>query len=324
MHCRISACWTLVAVLALPVAVAQHATAQQKAAQKTPAQQLTPRVLVSGIDGCRPDALKQAHTPNLDSLIQSGILFSGTDIRKPDATDKADTISGPGWSNLLTGVWPDKHNVLDNQFTQPNYTRYPHVFAHLKEARPNAVTASFSTWPPIEGKIVSAADVSRNFSDIKDYAGNDRAAAEACAEYLKAANPDVVFCYQGSVDGTGHKHGFHPTVPEYISAIETVDGNVGDLISAVKSRPNYEQEDWLIVVCTDHGGKGTTHSNGVDVPEIRTIFLIVSGPSAQRGTSDEPTWQVDLVPTVLTHLNVNISPEWQLDGKAVGIKQVDN
>src|SRR5690606_28479238 len=163
------------------------------------AQELTPRVLVIGIDGCRPDALQAAKTPNIDSLIQTGTLFVGTDIRKPNATDMADTISGPGWSNLLTGVWPDRHNVLDNKFTEPKYERYPHVFARLKEARPNAVTASFSTWPPIEGKIVSAADVSRNFSDSKDYAVNDSAAAEACAEYLKTGNPDLVFCYQGRV-----------------------------------------------------------------------------------------------------------------------------
>lgn len=316
---KISSYWTLAAALALPMALAPNATAQPAAAQEA-----TPRVLVIGIDGCRPDALKSAKTPNIDSLIQAGMLFEGTDIRKPNATDKADTISGPGWSNLLTGVWPDKHNVLGNEFKEPNYERYPHMFARLKEARPTAVTASFSTWPPIEGKIVSAADVSHTFSDAEGYGGNDRAAAEACTEYLKTANPDLVFCYQGNIDGTGHKHGFHPTVPEYISAIETVDANVGELIAAVKSRPNFAQENWITIVCTDHGGKGTTHSNGVDVPEIRTTFLIVSGQSAQQGTSDDPTWQVDVAPTALTHLNVAISPEWGLDGHAVGLSNTAN
>ena len=163
---------------------------------------LTPKVLIIGIDGCRPDALKAATTPNLDALIQAGIIFEGTDIREPAGTDKADTISGPGWSNLLTGVWPDKHNVLDNKFTQPNYDRYPHMFARLKEARPESVTASFSTWPPIERTIVSAADVSRNFSDEpKDYVRWDQEAAEACAEYLRTQDSDLVICYQGEVDG---------------------------------------------------------------------------------------------------------------------------
>ncbi len=281
-----------------------------------------PKVLIIGIDGCRPDALKAAETPNLDALIQAGTLFEGTDIREPNGTDKADTISGPGWSNLLTGVWPDKHNVLDNKFTEPNYERYPHMFARLKEARPDAVTASFSTWPPIEGEIVSAADVSRNFSESpKDYVRWDREAAEACAEYLRTQNPDLVVCYQGEVDGAGHAHGFHPTVPEYITAIETVDKNIGKLMDAVKSRPHFDEEDWLTIVCTDHGGKGTGHGGGHAVPEIRTVFLIVSGPSAKQGVSNAPTWQVDVVPTALTHLNVKLSPTWELDGHAIGLKK---
>jgi hypothetical protein len=149
-----------------------------------------PKVLIIGVDGCRPDALTAAMTPNLDALIQAGTLFEGTDIREPDGTDKADTISGPGWSNLLTGVWPDKHNVLDNNFTEPNYERYPHMFARLKEVRPETVTASFSTWPPIEGEIVSAADVSRNFSDEpKDYVRWDREAAEGMCGVLADARP---------------------------------------------------------------------------------------------------------------------------------------
>lgn len=280
-----------------------------------------PKVLVIGIDGCRPDALKAADTPNLDALIDAGIWFAGTDIRKPDATDKADTSSGPGWSNLLTGVWPDKHHVLGNQFTEPNYERYPHMFTRLKEIHPDAVTASFSTWAPIEGKIVSDADVSRTFSEPKDSAKRSDAAVAACVEYLKTADPDLVFCYQGHVDGAGHGYGFHPTVPQYISAIESADTNIGELVAAVKSRPHFADEDWLTIVCTDHGGQGTRHGEGHSVPEIRRTFMIVSGPAAQRGASDDATYQVDLVPTVLSHLNVTPLPQWQLDGHAIGLTQ---
>ena len=43
----------------------------------------------------------------------------------------------------------------------------------------------------------------------------------------------------------------------------------------------YAREDWLIIVSTDHGGKDKGH--GQDIPECRTIFLIVSGKSAVRG-----------------------------------------
>jgi predicted AlkP superfamily pyrophosphatase or phosphodiesterase len=280
------------------------------------------RVLIIGIDGCRPDALQAANTPHLDALIAEGMWFEGTDIREPEATDAADTVSGPGWSNLLTGVWPDKHGVLDNKFTAPQYDRYPHMFARLKEAKPSAVTASFSTWKPITDKIVSAADVSREFSDdTKDWVKFDRAAALACADYLAISNPDLTVLYQGQVDETGHKHGFHPSVPEYIAAIETVDANLGEVLQARKARKTFADESWLTIVCTDHGGLGTGHGDGHKEPDIRTTFLIVSGPAAARGKSEEPTWQVDVAATALTHLGDELKPEWELDGRAVGLNQ---
>ncbi|MBX3444802.1 MAG: alkaline phosphatase family protein [Planctomyces sp.] len=283
------------------------------------------RALVIGIDGCRPDALEAAQTPHLDALAVYGTYFDGTDIRQPTRTDAANTISGPGWSNLLTGVWPDKHNVLDNKFTAPNYDRYPHFFERLKAARPEARTASFSTWPPIARIITRGADDVRNFPDVDPddldgYTQGDGEAAAACIENLKGEAADSIVLYLGQVDECGHKHGFHPKVPEYIAAIEQVDRHIGDVLAAVREREASGNERWLVVVCTDHGGSGTDHGNGHDNPEIRRTFLIVSGAGALQGRSEEPTWQVDVVPTVLTYLGVELRPEWELDGRPVGLQ----
>lgn len=279
------------------------------------------RVLIIGIDGCRPDALQAAKTPYLDDLVSHGTLFEGTEIRSARNADEADTVSGPGWSNLLTGVWPDKHNVLNNSFKEPHYEKFPHFFARLREARPEAVTASFSDWKPISELIVSAASVNRHFEPQgSDYTGSDADAAKAACEYLLAASPDAVVLYLGQVDETGHAHGFHPSVPEYIAAIERVDGHIGEVTAAIHSRPQYAQEDWLILVCTDHGGQGTGHGGGHQIEEIRRTFLIVSGSSAQIGHSTDQTYQVDVVATALTHLGIDLKPEWQLDGRAVGLK----
>ena len=65
------------------------------------------KVLYIGIDGCRPDALERAHTPILNKLIDEGAF-----------TDNAITClhstSGPCWASLLTGVWENRHGILDN------------------------------------------------------------------------------------------------------------------------------------------------------------------------------------------------------------------
>jgi len=75
-----------------------------------------------------------------------------------------------------------------------------------------------------------------------------------------------------------------------------------------------------VLVTSDHGGKGTGHGNGHDVPEIRNSFTIVSGPAAARGRLDEVTHLVDVPFTALVHLGVSIDPTWKLDGRVIGLR----
>jgi predicted AlkP superfamily pyrophosphatase or phosphodiesterase len=281
------------------------------------------KVLYIGIDGTRFDALEKAETSNLDGLIKDGIQ-SPTCLILGSRYQKNDTISGPGWSSILTGVWADKHGVHDNSFRGAKYDQFPHFFARVKECRPDAKTVSLVTWEPIHGKITSAADRSENYEQkehgILDYDHYDTAATDEAVKQLAEGNPDVLFLYFGQVDVAGHAKGFHPTVPEYIAAIERVDKQIGRVLAALKARPTFAQEDWLVVVTSDHGGKGTGHGGGHTTPEILHSFLIVSGPAAKRGTFEEQVYLVDAPATVLAHLGVPLKPEWQLDGRPVGLK----
>jgi predicted AlkP superfamily pyrophosphatase or phosphodiesterase len=300
---------TLSVVLVLLVAVLA------KGAER-PAQ----RVLYIGMDGTRTDALLAADAPHLKGLMDSGASSKRTNIlgvRK----NSADTISGPGWSNLLTGVWPDKHGVTDNTFKGRNYKRYPHVFSRIHEVHPGAKLYSYSIWAPIADFIVSDATESIHFKAKSDlYSDADVECAAKAVQTLKDGDPDVMFVYFGQIDASGHAKGFHPTVPEYMQAIHNVDGFVGELLSVLRSRPNCENENWLVLVCTDHGGLGTNHGGGHKVPEINTVFTIVNGSGAAHGEIAGPTHQVDLVATALKHLGITPKPEWQLDGHPIGLK----
>lgn len=281
------------------------------------------KVIFIGTDGTRWDALEAADTPNLDALIAKGALSVGTEIIAPRET-KGDTVSGPGWSNLLCGVWPDKHGSLDNSFLRTNYPEYPHFFARIKESQPKLQTASFSDWGPISKNILSQADetVGEDAHGANGYAEADARITKACATHLREKNPDAVMLYLGQVDETGHAKGFHPKVPEYIAAIERVDGLIGEVVAAIKARPTFADEDWLILIATDHGGVGTGHGGGRQVPEIRRTFMLLNGPSVKPGKVEEQTYQVDIVATALTHLGIGLKPEWKLDGRAVALKSV--
>src|SRR6516165_12546979 len=100
------------------------------------------KVLIIGLDGCRPDALREAFTPHLDELIRVAAFSE---------RGQAGTItdSGPGWASILTGVWHDKHGVRTNAFDGANLERYPHFFCRLKEIRPTAYAVSIVHWGPI-------------------------------------------------------------------------------------------------------------------------------------------------------------------------------
>ncbi|MBI1832121.1 MAG: alkaline phosphatase family protein [Planctomycetes bacterium] len=262
------------------------------------------KALIIGIDGCRPDALLAAKAPHLHGLIKNGAF-----------SDKAQTgdmtASGSGWGSLLTGVWREKHGVRGNDFSLSNFTEFPNVLARVKKARPDAFVASVVRWEPIQKQIVRKADITVAFK-------TDAEVAKKSCEVLKEKNPDLLFVHLDDVDGAGHKHGFDPKQPKYLEAIATADRQVGDILKAMVSRATYAKEDWLIVVSTDHGGSGKGH--GRDIPEHRTIFFIVSGKSAARGTIEPAPGIVDVAPTVLRHLAVPIDAAWKLDGKAVGLK----
>lgn len=279
------------------------------------------RVLLIGIDGTRRDALLQAETPHLQALIDNGAFAENTEILG-ERYSKNDTISGPGWSSFLTGVWADKHGVHDNSFKGSNYKEYPHFFVRVKQQFPQARTASFVNWEPIDKFIVEQADVRRVYpaSGAEGYTEEDANITRDATELLKTGDSHVVMVYLGAIDETGHKYGFHPSVPQYMAAIETVDRQVGEILQALRNRTNFQQENWLILVSTDHGGLGKGHGGGHDKPEIRNTFLIVSGAAAQRGTIDEQTYVVDLAPTALQHLGVKLDPAWKLDGRPVGLR----
>ena len=226
------------------------------------------KVLFIGIDGVRPDALEFANTPNLDALIADGMYT-------PDALNDDITISGPGWSAMLTGVWSDKHGVTDNGFSVSNYGEYPSIFKRIEDFNADLHTVSFVHWNQVNDFIVG------NDVDFKTNYGSDIEVGEAAANYLAANEPDLMFLHFDDVDHAGHSNGFSIDVPQYVAAIEGVDVHIGTVMAALQARENYETEDWLILVSTDHGGIGFSH--GGNTIEEQRVFMIASSKNIETG-----------------------------------------
>ena len=98
------------------------------------------------------------------------------------------------------------------------------------------------------------------------------------------------FVYLGAVDINGHVGGVDAA---YHASVRATDERVARLVAAVRSRPAYSDEDWRIVVVTDHGHLDEGGHGGRE-PEVITAWASVSGFTGAAVTS-----QRDIAPLVL-------------------------
>jgi len=292
------------------------------------------RVLFIGIDGCRADAvvaaMERGLAPQMKTLSEgeNGLLtlkcYAGGELGTPTHQP---TVSGPGWTSLLTGVWMDRHGVKDNRFIGGRLQSHSHFMRHIKEVKRKAFCASFADWPPIHDFIADGSRVDgKEFLDVKftcvpdakrhfiDNPEKDIEVRDEALKTLRTQNPDAMFVYFGQVDEFGHgavdsRASFSPDSTLYLNAISHVDSHVGELIRAMRARPKFAEEDWLVLITTDHGGRGNGH--GGDSQAERNIWLIAHGSNLPREKlMNEPVPQTALVPMIYAHLGITPKPEW--------------
>ena len=276
----------------------------------------TRKILLIGIDGVRPDVMAEVATPNLDGLAAAGAWSVRARTTIP-------TVSGPAWSSMLIGVWPNKHAVLGNNFEGNRYAEYPDFLTRIESVRPDLETFVAADWLPLVsddsgGPLIGDAPdevVVLNGYDL-GWEEADRAVTDAAVAALAGRDPDALFIYLGNPDETSHQTGSIDT--EYRAAIEEADRQVGRLVAALRARPTHAEENWLILVSTDHGRRANGGHGGRSEAEL-TTFLIASGPSAVPGEIAGTPRVVDVAVTALAHLGIEPDPGWGLDGRVVGL-----
>ncbi|MFJ6577901.1 alkaline phosphatase family protein [Streptomyces sp. NPDC091368] len=274
------------------------------------------KVLVVGMDGLRHDRIDAAQAPTLKSLMANGTYGRSLLYASPMAA----TSSGPGWSTISTGVWPDKHGVKDNTFTGKNYGQYPGFLARLHQVRPELSLFAAVDWPELDthGTVTPGADAKLVYDN--DYAVNDKVITDITEDVLRHQNPDVLFVYFGETDEIGHNNG--AASPKYLDAIDVQDGYLGRLLAAIQARPSYATERWTVIVATDHGHTDAGGHGGSSIEERRT-FVLAQGPGIAAGARPLDTRLVDVAATVFRQLGIVPDPSWGLDGKPVQDRSTD-
>ncbi|WP_336559573.1 alkaline phosphatase family protein [Streptomyces brasiliscabiei] len=256
------------------------------------------KVLVVGMDGLRLDVLTRtpAAAPILHGLLASGAYGSSLlpygevdgQAEGGPSTSMAYTDSGPGWSSVLTGVWPDRHGVTGNDFTGADYARHPDFLSRAAAARPGLRTAAAVSWPELvlRGTLGPGVGTRVWFDGESDgYESADHVVARTAVRWLTEGDPDVLFVYFGATDEAGHTTG--PLSPAYDRALLAQDAHLGRLLDAIATRrsdPGRADEHWTVLVTTDHGHLDTGGHGGATRAE-REIFVVLAelGARAEGG-----------------------------------------
>jgi predicted AlkP superfamily pyrophosphatase or phosphodiesterase len=242
------------------------------------------------LDGIQRELLKKNPTPHLDDIIARGGYAEAFVGGERGGYSETPTISAVGYNSLLTGVWVNKHNVKGNRIRQPNYN-YWTIFRHFKTNYPHKTTAVYSTWLDNRTKLVGEnLEATGNLQldyhfdgleidtlgyphdDQSDYIKKiDQEVAAYAAKEVAQKAPDLTWVYLQYTDDMGHRFG---ESPEMDLGIQEADRQVGLIWEAVKEREKQFDEDWMIVITTDHGrGEGGFHHGG-QTPEERATWII--------------------------------------------------
>lgn len=259
------------------------------------------RVVFIGIDGIG-NAVKdpEANAQNIQKLIREG---AGT----YEARAMVPTISGQNWGSILHGVVPSKHQLTNNIVASnyyPENNPYPSYMKLLKQERPMLQQASFITWSPINNGIIED-----SAGAYKVNGGTDANTTQEAVDYIKANGQETrnIFIHLDEVDGAGHTYGYY--TPKFYEKAQKADQHVGQIVKALEDEGL--MEDTLVILTSDHGGKGTGH--GGDSTVEQTVFWAAKGASIEPGTVLTGVEVVDTAAVVAHALRLDIPENWDAE-----------
>lgn len=264
----------------------------------------TPNVLVIGVDGT-----------NLSRVLADPANINFFNLIKDSSTAPSSivghtTISNPSWSTILTGNWGEKTGVINNIFTPWTYDRWPTIFNQLEADYDNKIsTTAIANWDVIAAIAAAGGDLGADrvryvaqLANDPNWLATDNAVGAETASIITNSDPDVanfVFSYFVGVDENGHKFG--GASDEYKLALNNFDRNLGDIMTKVQQWETLNDEQWTIVLVTDHGHQpqvGLGH--GFQSPDETETFVIVNGPGFTARAINLQYQIVDVTPTVVT------------------------
>jgi Type I phosphodiesterase / nucleotide pyrophosphatase len=210
---------------------------------------------------------------------------------------------------VLTGLWGETTGVVNNIFNPAVYNRWPTVFNQLETLDPAIRTTAIANWDVVAAIAASGSVPADNVLYVPQASGDpnwlrtDDAVGDATEAAIAGALPttsNFVFSYFVGVDENGHLYG--GASPEYADAVQNMDRNLGEILQAVHTWETANNEQWTIIMVTDHGHQPQLgFGHGFQSPDETTTFVIANNPDLFTVGGVNSAYQiVDVTPTVVT------------------------
>ena len=258
--------------------------------------------------------IERVHPKNIFDIASKGGYARAYTGGEVGAYSQTPTISAIGYMNILTGTWMNKHNVNGNSNLNPNYN-YWSLFRIAKNQNKDFKTALFSSWTDNRTVLIGEGKPETDHLKI-DYVCDgyeldkdrfpakkddlhifdiDSVVCKEAAACIRENAPDLSWVYLWYTDSGFHIYGDGAFMDHYVNK---TDDLVGMIWEAVQYREKKFDEEWMVIVTTDHGRGESGHHHGGQLARERSVW-VSTNVRALNAQFTRPTLAlVDILPTI--------------------------
>lgn len=249
-------------------------------------------VILVSMDGAAPYVIHQSNMPNLKKMAREGSYTWTAKTILP-------SITLPSHTSMVTGVGPEVHGILWNDWIPENgLVKVATVFSLAKQ---NGSSTALITAKPKFRHL----DVPGTIDNFELVIGDADRVAHKAVQVFREQRPNFMMVHFRDADAAGHALGWGSR--EQKKSLEVVDAALGELLKMIEDLDLLN--DTVFIVTADHGGHKKTH--GSNLPEDVNIPWIAFGKGAHQGAQVQPIRTLDTAATSLWLLGIPVPKSFQ-------------
>lgn len=246
-----------------------------------------PKCIFIGWDGCRCDSMKyliKSDNEKVSGANDTAVFSAISEVKNNgglyisyvggEENSPQETSTAQGWASALCGKWMKKSWKQGIEWSLDE--DYPTV---LKALSLKGYQTSFSAIWPIHFDNTYKNEIdfaeSNNLSQYFYKFETDLELYDNLKERIQSED-NFIFGIFENPDINGHGTGFGDSNYRYVAGVCNLDRLSYRLLTQIKKRDTFDEEDWLVIIASDHGGHSTRH--GTQNIQDRTTFLALSKP----------------------------------------------